>query len=186
MIQRVYLLSCLLVAVCFAQETATLTVPRPGFKDIPFGTPKEAVFRRLVFAHNFKQINAKQAEKRGVLVQEILDQDSCGISKMNSGNHVLSLKFHFNHEKKFCGFSFFFPGKPMESYDSEVREEAAFLFKLFDDKYGATFLSPPLSDSVKIAGSVICGERVSDNLKITGAVFFSKKDGYYPETSVFD
>lgn len=139
-----------------AQEQAPAAqapAPKPGYKEIPFGTPKDGMMRRLTLAHNFKQINQKWFEQNGMGKDQFLDRDSACVAKIMLGDREIMVKFHFNKDNRFSAFTFFLPGQPESSFFVEIKEGVAFFSKVFREKYGpALEKKAPSANEAKAAG----------------------------------
>jgi hypothetical protein len=119
-----------------------------GFKEIPFGTPKEALIRVLCVRYGFKLVSStRQIPFADLKEKDLIDTDSCCYGKYMLGDRPIETRWFFSQAGKFnqvqfrAGFSQTVPGR------DSLKAAADFFCKMFEAKYGA----PAKINDVQIA-----------------------------------
>jgi|SRR3989339_985622 len=129
-------ISGLLLAPVFAQTEA----PKPerfGFKDIPFGIPKDALIRQLCVRYGFKQTSTRKRPNYSEMkLQELIMAPECCFAKYILAKDTVEARWSFNAEGKFSEVQFRKSVVKKDATPEMLKEQIRFFNSLFEAKYG--------------------------------------------------
>ncbi|MFH0922402.1 MAG: hypothetical protein V1913_18810 [Fibrobacterota bacterium] len=130
----------LTASLTFSQIPAVPAQPKVekfGFKDVPFGVPKDALVRQLCIRFGFKQTSAlKRKNFSDLKLQELITLPGCCYSKYLLAKDTVEARWIFNSEEKFSELQFRTALPRADNTPDNVRLSAEFFNTLFEAKYG--------------------------------------------------
>lgn len=103
-----------------------------GFKDVPFGTKKEALIRRLVVKYGFRQVHINSYKNQTLENLEITGSGPKYYSKYEIMDICFDLIFYFDENESFYAFSF----KNSSGNKRVIQKSAKILSKAFTKRFG--------------------------------------------------
>ncbi|MBD3391441.1 MAG: hypothetical protein GF418_05280 [Chitinivibrionales bacterium] len=145
-----------------------------GFKNIPFGTPKQVVKELLVAEYDmerkFPVPGAPLGSDEGVELHTIAN--GFILSNYELGSRTYSVRLFFNINNRFCGFLFKGQVYSKREARDDLIEDLAFLSEVFQRKYGVpgNKLVVRVDDVVYSEETNICIRNDEEHCVMTGVV----------------
>jgi hypothetical protein len=145
-------------ALVSAQTTAPAPDPaqakpeKYGFKEIPFGAPKEAFVRVLCVRYGFKLFSSTRQKAFSELKEkELIAGDTFCYSKYLLGEREVEARWLFNKDGKFSQVQFRTAFDQTLAGQDSIRALVDFFNKMFETKYGpaAKMNSPEIASIAK-------------------------------------
>ena len=185
----------LLAVLQFAPASAQTAAPadaqskpeKYGFKEIPFGAPKEAFIRVLCVRYGFKLFSSTRQKVFGDLKEkELISGDSACYSKYLLGDREVEIRWLFGKDGKFNRIQFRNAFDQTLAGQDSVRTLMEFFNKMFETKYGpAAKMNSPEISSITKGDAVPFWEWAKPNVKIFTSVCLNA-GRYYAAADLVD